>query len=181
MPQLAFFQDLKLKEHLRPVPHPLFSFRFVSGQRQWLGAGMPMGCSQSAASANGCPVRIKQGGGEQVTGQNVTAYNIMENVVSQSLSIRHSSEGKRLQNHKARPHWYIGSHLNIVFWISLNNVEVLLTKDRQLRATEIRWEQSCNGRDALYCISQYVWNVCCLHGVYTRLHLGKFSHSIWVR
>lgn len=31
----------------------------------------------------------------------------------QCLSSIHSSEGKQLQNHKARLHWYIGSHLNI--------------------------------------------------------------------
>ena len=43
-----------------------------------------MVCSQSAASANGCAACIKQGeeAALEVTGQNVTAYSIIENMVS---------------------------------------------------------------------------------------------------
>lgn len=68
---------------------------------------MPTGCSQPSADVNGYAAQAWWAGDRlslEVMGQNVTAYNIMDAVVSQRVSIIHSPEGRQLENHGAGLH-----------------------------------------------------------------------------
>lgn len=88
---VCLFLDFKLKDYLRPAlplpppPHPLFSF--YPGLFQVSGSDLGLECQWSAHSQQLVLMAVPHASNRgkaalKVTGQNVTAYNIMGDMVS---------------------------------------------------------------------------------------------------
>ncbi len=117
---VCLFLDLKFKDYFRPVlplpppPHPLFSF--YPGLFQVSGSDLGQECQWCAHSQQLVLMAVPHASnrGRSCSESDGAKCHCVQcyGERGQCQSSIHSSEGKQLQNHKARLLWYSVSHLN---------------------------------------------------------------------